>query len=167
MPYTDHFRLADDMVNYLDTFVATVADDFIKTRYIGFVSVSAVTAYELAIKDIFNTFAERKHTVLGNFVQRYFVRLNGRIKLELIRNDYLVRFGDRYQRLFQQNLEKAERESLEKSHQSIVASYDNIIEWRNQFAHEGSIPQNVSYAEAIKSYGLGKTVISCLAESMQ
>lgn len=101
MPYHDHFKIADDLILHLDSFVETINDPFISSRYVGFVAVSAVTVYELAIKDIFTDFASAKHKVLGNFTLLYFERLNGRIKLQELKNDYVKRFGQKYVVRFQ------------------------------------------------------------------
>lgn len=65
MTYQDHFKLADDIISHVDTVIHEIADPFISSRYIGFISVSAVTVYELAIKEIFCDFATQEHEVLG------------------------------------------------------------------------------------------------------
>ncbi len=167
MTYNDHFKLADDMINHLDTVVLNVSDPFISSRYIGFVSVSAVTVYELAVKEIFCTFASKKHKVLGAFALSYFDRINGRVKLKIIRDDYISRFGTKYVDKFRKKIDQAEQHFLKTSRISIKSSYNNVIEWRNQFAHEGQIPSTVTYPEVIKSYKAGKEVIHCLAQTMQ
>ena len=53
MAYTSHFVIADDMINHLNSIVGGTTDPFMSSRYVGFVSVSAVTVYELALKEIF------------------------------------------------------------------------------------------------------------------
>ena len=107
MPYKDRFQLADDYVAHLDAALFGIADPFIKSRYIGFLAVSAVTVYELAIKDIFFEFADRKHKVLGNFTREYFDRLNGQIGKDRIESNYLKKFGEKYAKRFKQKLEPA------------------------------------------------------------
>lgn len=52
MAYDSHFILADDMINHLNSIVGGTTDPFMSSRYVGFVSVSAVTVYELALKEI-------------------------------------------------------------------------------------------------------------------
>ena len=70
MAYTDHFQLADDVISHLNTVIGGISDPFIASRYVGFVAVASVTVYELAIKEIFIDFGERKHKVLGEFTRR-------------------------------------------------------------------------------------------------
>jgi len=167
MAYTDHFQLADDMILHLNTVIGSIGDPFITSRYVGFVSVSAVTVYELAIKEIFCEFGLQKHKVLGSFTQLYFERINGRIKTKVIRDEYIRKFGDKYVTRFKRKVDEAEERSLRTRGTSILSSYNNIIEWRNQFAHEGVLPSTVTYAEVIKAYEIGKEIIHCLATTMR
>jgi len=166
MAYAAHFRLADDMILHLNSVIHNIADPFIASRYVGFVAVAAVTVYELAIKDIFCEFGAKKHKVLGNFTEVYFERINGRIKTNIIRDDYIRKFGDKYVKRFKSKIERMEKKNLRARGISILNSYNNVIEWRNQFAHEGLVPSFVTYTDVIQSYELGKDVIKCLAETM-
>jgi hypothetical protein len=166
MPYTDHFKLADDLVAHLNTIVHSINDPFISSRYVGFVSVVGVTVYELAIKEIFCEFGGKKHKVFGTFIERFFKRINGRIKIQIIVEDYLERFGGKYVNRFKKTTSEAEKNLLRSKNISIISSYNNLIQWRHLFAHEGTIPPTVTYDEAIKSYEAGKEVINCLANTM-
>jgi hypothetical protein len=166
MAYSDYFKLADDIISHLDSVIHNINDTFISSRYVGFVSMSAVTVYELAIKEIFINFAEKKHSVFGTFVNSYFSRISGRIKYETIWTDYVRRFGDKYVNRLRLKVQKAEDTSLRNDGVSILSSYNNIIIWRNEFVHEGKLPSTASYDEVVKSYQTGKKVIDCLAETM-
>jgi len=165
--YADHFKLADDLIAHLTPAVPGIADPFLASRYSGFVAVAAVTVYELAVKEILCTFGESKHAVLGNFTRNYFERINGRIKYRVLHEEYVFSFGDKYVRRFKKLVAKREREVLIAQRKSILTSYDNIITWRHLFAHEGQIPTNATYAEAVDAYQMGKEVIECLASSMK
>ncbi len=167
MPYTDHFKLADDLINHLDTVVAGIADPFIASRYTGFVSVAAVTVFELAIKDIFCSFGDAKHRVLGSFTRSYFDRINGRIRYDLIHKDYVRRFGDKYAVRFRKNMTRKENAYLKVNRKSILTAYNNLLEWRNAFAHEGLVPTYATYPDVVEAYRTGKELIHCLALSMR
>lgn len=167
MPYSDHFKLADDMIAHLNTVIATVSDPWITSRYIGFVAVAAVTVYELAIKDIFIEFCTNKHKVFGSFSRSHFERINGRIKSKTIRDEYIRWFGEKYVNRFNRIIDQAEQESLRNNRISIRSSYGNIITWRNEFAHAGIVPSTVTYLEVVNSYEAGKEVIHCLAKTMR
>jgi hypothetical protein len=94
MAYQQHYQLADDVITHLNPVVATIADPFISTRYVGFVAVIAVTVYELAIKDIFIEFGYKKHKLLGSFTEKFFHRINGRIRLRDLNEAYIPKFGE-------------------------------------------------------------------------
>jgi hypothetical protein len=167
MTYTDHYRLADDVITHLNTNIGGIAEPFLLSRYAGFVSIAAVTVYELAIKEIFITFSDKKHKVLSEFTRKYFDRINGRIKTSVIRDEYISSFGDKYVQRFKKKLDDIEKSNLRNSGTSVVSSYGNVITWRNQFVHQGHIPPTATYAEIIKSYHAGKEVIRCLDETMR
>jgi hypothetical protein len=167
MAYSDHFRLADDLIAHLTPTVGTIQDPFLQSRYTGFVAVAAVSVYELAVKEIFCSFGEAKHKVLGAFARSFFDRLNGRIQYKHIHEDYVSRFGGKYSKKFKSEVDLCERKFLESHRKSILSCYNNIIVWRNSFAHEGRLPPHATYLDAIESYELGKQVIECLALSMR
>jgi hypothetical protein len=167
MPYVDNFKLADDFITHLDTVIGGISDPFLSSRYIGFVAVATVTVYELAIKEIFIEFGQRKHKVLGEFTRRSFDRINGRIKTNVIKDEYVICFGEKYVKRFRKKLDEAEKINLRRLGVSVLTSYGNVITWRNQFAHEGQVPSTVTYNEIKLSYNAGKEVIRCLAETMQ
>ena len=166
MTYLNNFKHADDLVAHLNLVIPTIADPLLQSKYIGFVSVSAVTVYELAVKEIFITFATKKHKVLGNFTGAYFDRINGRIKIKDIRSEYISKFGSKYEKRFLRIIEHRSDEILSTAKRDIRSAYNNLITWRNDFAHEGKLNITATYAEVIQSYEDGKEVIHCLAQTM-
>ncbi len=166
MPYRTHFQHADDVVAHLNGVMASISDPLLKVKYVGFVTVAAVTVYELAIKDIFIGFAKKKHKVLGNFTESYFDRINGKIKRDIIVNEYLPRFGEKYVDRFKNKVNVAAVEHLAAHHRDIKSAYANLIVWRNDFAHEGRVNTTATYAEVVQAYEDGKEIIRCLAETM-
>ena len=167
MPYVSHFKHADDIVTHLDTIVPALTDPLLKAKYVGFVSIAAVTVYELAIKDVFVEFASKKHNVFGKFTESHFNRINGRIRLAELTGNHIAAFGDRYVKRFKKNLEKAAVAFLSIHKRDMRSAYSNVIIWRHDFAHEGQVSTTATYEEAVQSYEDGKEVIHCLATSMQ
>ena len=159
MTYVTHFKHADDVVNHLNSVVPALTDPLLQAKYVGFVAVAAVTVYELAIKNVFIEFGTKKHRVLGNFTESYFDRINGKIRVKVIKDDYIMRFGERYKRRFEKNLEKIAKAYLQKNKRDIKSSYGNLITWRNDFAHKGKIRTTATYLEVVQSYEDGKEVI--------
>lgn len=166
MPYIDHFKHADDVIAHLNSVVPTIADPLLKAKYTGFVTVVAVTVYELAIKGIFIEFAQKKHKVFGNFTESFFGRINGRIKTDDIKKEYLSKFGSKYTENFKKKLNEAATAHLKIHKRDIRSAYANLIVWRNDFAHEGKFNTTATYAEAVQSYEDGKEIIRCLSEAM-
>ena len=166
MAYANHFQHADDIVKHLNGVVPGLADPLLRVKYVGFVTVAACTVYELAIKEIFCEFGRKKHKVLGNVTASHFERINGRIKIKIIEDDYIVRFGSVYLERFRKRLKKAERAHMTSYRRDLRSEYSNLIQWRNDFAHDGKAPTTATYQEVVTAYEDGKTVIHCLAASM-
>ena len=166
MAYEDHFKLTDDFLNHLGSVIGANPDPWITSRYVGFLAVSATTVYELAIKDIFIEFCEKKNGVFGHFAASHFSRLNGRIKTDDLRGQHVKSFGAKYVNRFKRKEEELEKQFFRSQGVSVRSSYDNIIQWRHQFAHGGLIPQTPSYEEVVESYKLGKEIVHCLAQTM-
>ncbi len=168
MAYVDQFQHADDGVTHLNSIVPQIGttNPLLAAKYTGFVSIAGITVYELAIKDIFTEFARKKHKTFGHFVDEHFNRINGRIKLQVIRDDYISRFGKKYKERFERKIQKRSHDYLLAHHRDIKSAYGNFITWRNQFAHAGQMNSTVTYNEAVQAYEDGKNIVHCLAESM-
>nr|WP_279587908.1 HEPN domain-containing protein [Sphingomonas vulcanisoli] len=151
----------------MDGVMIGIADPFLQSRYLGFVVLSAVTVFELAIKDVFIEFAEKKHVVLGNVIRSKFEQINGRIRISSLQNEFIKPFGAKYLERFNKNLENAEVESLRSRNGSIKSSYGNIIQWRHDFVHQARAPQTTNYVEVKAAYHRAKGVIHCLDKTMK
>lgn len=165
MTYVANFQHADDIIAHLNGVMPSVTDH-LSAKYVGFVAVASVTVYEVAIKDIFISFSNEKHKVLGAFAESYFHRINGKITIDVIKKDYIKRFGQKYLKKFENKLNSAARAYLLTHGRDIKNSYSNLIIWRNDFAHAGSINSTATYSEVIQAYEDGKEVIRCISETM-
>ena len=166
MPYVTHFQHADDVVAHLNGVVPLLKDPLLQMKYVGFVTVAAVTVYEMAIKEIFIDFARKKHKVLGSFTESYFDKINGRIKISVIQDEYISRFGKNYLAKFKKLLDHASKVHMAANKRDLRTAYANLIVWRNDFAHEGRVSSTATYTEVVTAYEDGKEVIRCLAEAM-
>ncbi len=164
MPYTDRFIDADNIIAHINTFIGTITDGAILSSYAGFLSVSSVTVYELAIKDIFTNFASLKGTAFGIFVDSHFERINGRIKLKNLKEEHISSFGIKYLNRFNKDLDTKEAASILAGTGSIKSSYGNLIVCRHSFVHQGSPTLTIN--EIIQSYSRGKEVIHSLHSAM-
>ena len=166
MSYKVHFSHADEVIKHLSSILPSVNDPFLKAKYVGFVSVAAVTVYELAIKSIFLDFSKNENKILNCFTEKYFERINGRIKIKAIQDDYLTKFGDIYLNSFNKEIEISKINFLKTNKRDFQSAYKNLIEWRHQFAHQGTINTTATFEEVVQAYEDGKFVIECLASVM-
>ena len=165
MPYTDRFISTDNLITNLSPNIATITNTAILASYAGFLSVSSITVYELAIKDIFSDFASKKHLVFGHFVEKYLSRINGRIQINDLKSNQVKAFGNKYFQKFETSINRKEAAFLTSHGRSMKASYGNLITCRHEFVHQGN--PTLSVAEVIDNYNLGKEVIHSLFDSMK
>lgn len=166
MSYSQHFQPAKDYIDHTDEIVSTINDPGVKQQYIGFISTSAVTAFELAIKEVLYLFAEKKHQVFGSFVENTYKSINGRITLDELRKNHIQKFGEKYVKRFNKVLDEQEREYLKQHGRSIKSSYGQILVCRHTFVHQGSVPSNITYEEIVKCFEPGKKVVDTLDQIM-
>ena len=164
--YEPRFGFVDGYLGHLDRIIAEIQDPFLQGQYLGFITTTAVTCYELAIKDVFYCFSDKKHAVLGAFTRSHFERLNGRIKVRDLKEQHVAAYGQKYKVRFTRNLAIIEKSYLKDFHLSPATCFDNIITWRHQFVHGGNQPTTTNYAELKRHYEAGKQIIKCLAQTM-
>jgi hypothetical protein len=165
MSYINRFIATDNLIIHLNTFVGSITDPSIQANYAGFLSVSSVTVYELAIKDIFNEFATKKNKVFGNFTETHFSRINGRIKLDDLKGTHIKLFGEKYLIRFNKNLKIRENAILSTVGKNITTDYGNLVTCRHKYVHGGSPTLTIN--EVISCYASGKEVIDCLHQSIR
>lgn len=166
MPYTDKFVPTDNLITQLSPIIAGVADPLVRASYAGFLSVSAITVYELAIKDIFIDFADKKHGVFGTVIENHFSRINGQIKISELRGKHISLFGGKYLKRFDKEFKRKENASLAGTPSiSLTAQYSNLIICRHQFVHGGA--PTLTANEVMDAYNYGKEVIHCLNFAMR
>lgn len=166
MSYRNHFTAADKVAAHLVAVHSAASDSDLTRSCIGFLTIAAATAYELAIKEILVNFCERKHKVFGTFSRSQFDRLNGRIKLSDLRGLYISAFGEKYLKRFNAKLTDADNASVVSHGTTVTTCYQNILVWRHSFAHTGVVPATMTFNEALSAYKLGATVVDCVAASM-
>lgn len=157
----DHFKLGDDLIAHLRE-LHEGRDQKELLRYTGFVAVSAVTVFELVVKEEFCSFASQQHNLLGAFTSSYFEKINGKVRVEALKKDYLKKFGDEFRDEFVRVLRGVAKTQLIIRKRDIERSYENIITWRNEFAHGGNAPANATFDEVCDAYDDGKLVLRCL-----
>lgn len=166
MSYEAHFEHADDVMAHLAVIVPEIPDAVLQAKYSGFAAVAAVTVYEIALKDILFEFAESQHPLLGVFTHSQWDRINGRIRLCHIKDDYLASFGGDYVVCFRDALDAATTKYLVEHGSDIVTSYSNLILWRHDFVHQARVSASATFEDVRKSYEAGKRVLACVHEAL-
>lgn len=164
MAYIDRFIPTDNLIANLDPYLTTITDAAVLASYAGFLSVSSITVYELAIKDIFEGFATTRDRVFGHFIEKHLSRINGRIQLDDLKKSQIKTFGSNYLTSFELNINTKESGFLISHGKSLKATYGNLITCRHEFVHQGN--STLTIGEVIDSYHLGKEVIHSLYDSM-
>jgi hypothetical protein len=75
-------------------------------------------------------------------------------------------FGEKYLVKYKKILAANKKTYLSTNRRDFVNSYNNLITWRNDFAHEGRLTTTVTFDEVVQAYQDGKQLIHCLAVSM-
>jgi len=86
--------------------------------------------------------------------------------LKTIKEEYISRFGDKYEMRFQKRLDEKTRKYFQNNRRDIKNSYTNLIVWRNDFSHTKEINTTATYEDVVQAYEDGKEVIHCLASCM-
>jgi hypothetical protein len=165
MAYQNRFNCVDLLINQLTPLVQPGTDPLLLSAMAGIIAVEAVTAYELAVKDIFEEFSHKKNIVFGSFVKSSFSRLNGRIKYQEIKENMVKAFGEKYVKRFVQKKDAKTAIVLTNEHVDLVQTYDNLVLGRHKFVHAGVL--TLTLQEAVKNYKIGKELIAALDEAMK
>lgn len=165
MAFRNRFNSVDLLITQLTSIAQPGIDPLVLSAMAGIVAVEAVTAYELAIKDILEDFSYKKNKVFGSFVKSSLGRLNGRIKYQEIKDNMVKAFGDKYHKRFVAKKDIKTARVMAAEHVDLVQTYDNLVIGRHQFVHAGNLTMTLQ--EAIRYYNIGKELIEALDEAMR
>lgn len=165
MAYTSRFASVDLLITQLQTLVQPGIDPLVLSSWAGLVAVKAVTAYELAIKDIFEEFAKGKNKVFGTFVKATYSRLNGRIVYKDVKDGLVKPYGEKYSKKLVKKKDAKTIEVMSSDGVDLVSTYNNLIECRHQLVHAGTF--NMPFDEAVRSFQIGKKLIEVFDETMK
>lgn len=154
------FTQSDFVLTHLDGYVGSITDPYIQSRYTGFVAVTAVTAFETNIRSKIFDFCQKKHSVFGAFAQSHFAKTNAKVKTQQLQDEYLAKFGPRYLSRFKKKMNILEENHLRTEGTSLKGSFNNLVQWRHDFVHDGVLPAFATYADARKAYDSGKLVVA-------
>ena len=162
--YAKHFALVDGVSSHFDGAINGL-DAFTVSRYAGLYAVSSAAVLELALKEIIIDFARSRDLVFGEYVATRYKRLNGRISMDDIKNEHLKPFGSEYLKAFGRIVRWIDNYSIKRRRGSLISSYENLLECRHKFAHEGQT--TCTYEEVKFGFESGKKIMACLNRALQ
>ncbi|TPD63718.1 hypothetical protein FJP69_17375 [Stenotrophomonas maltophilia] len=165
MHFDQHFSLVDDVTAHFDGLLVGLGPEF-TSRYTGFYAVTSAAVLELTLKDIVVAFAQKNHSLFGEYVSARYERINGRISFDDCLKEHLKPFGKKYQESFKLRVRKFEAYCLKKHGRPLKLTYENLLTCRHSFAHEGKVPSMTTYMEMKQGFEAGKLLMTCLARTL-
>ncbi|QYO64986.1 HEPN domain-containing protein [Leptolyngbya sp. 7M] len=159
-----HFARIDALVKEIGQFVPNNTANAVQFRadLAGLLVVTISATYESCVKDTLFEFANRHHTSFGEYTLRRYKRLNSQIKLNDL-NNYCRIFDDAVYKKYRTLLTKRSRKISERIGKDIQKSYEQILNWRHAFAHQGA--RNTTIEEAVCTHKLAKRVLYTFDEA--
>lgn len=149
------------------------AEQRLRNEIAGMFAVTIAASYEGIVKETLIEYAGRCHPKYRDHVARDFERLNARISLANLK-EYSRRFGlsewighgvkknsTTFHRLLEQRRSVVER----RFRTDLFASYENIFEWRNAYAHERTT--SATFADVYNAHRVAKYVISSFVAAFE
>lgn len=122
----------------------------------GLLVVAMAAAYETCVKETLVSYASRHHSKFAIFAQNQFSKLSSKIRINHLYGYASVCDTGVHQK-FGQILVARKQKLKTKIGQDFTKSYDQILEWRHNFAHEGI--KNTTVEEALATHTLAKRVL--------
>ena len=128
----------DSVALYLFTLAAAESDGLKRQKLTGFLVLSGVTAVEVRLKTFLEEFAASHNPIFAVYVRATLEKTNAKVRLNDL-YDYATRFGEDVRDNLKERLKRVDELALRRANTSVKASYENLLTWRNNFAHEGSV----------------------------
>ena len=143
-----NFRHIRDLARSIESRLGTDnhVDRKIRGELAGMFAVTIVATYESIVKETLIEYAGRFHPKYQLHVENDFSKMNARISLDNLKS-YSSKFGlapwkdpkapknaTTFHRLFAEKRKVVER----RFRKDLSASYNNLFQWRNDYAHERS-----------------------------
>lgn len=118
--------------------------------------VAMAATYESCVKNILFDHANNHHAAFGSFASRNFEKLNSRIRISDLMK-YCELYDPSIKVKFKNILSKKKSSILNRIGKNIESSYEQILDWRHDFAHAGI--RNTTIEEAASTHALAKRVL--------
>jgi hypothetical protein len=122
----------------------------------GLLVVSMAAAYESCVKETLVCYASSHHQAFGSFAIRNYSRLSSRVAINDL-NNYAKTFDADIHLRFKAMLADRKKKIDVRIGKNIESSYQQILDWRHDFAHSGI--RNTTIEEAVITHRLAKRVL--------
>jgi hypothetical protein len=148
----------EELISEIDAQVPTNGYSNVQFRadLAGLLVVAMAATYENCVKEILVSYASNHNPKFGAFAQRNYVKLNSRIRVSDLKG-YCELFDPEVCAKFKLSLSNKKKKILEKTNVNIETSYEQILNWRHDFAHAGV--RNTTIEEASRTHLFGKRII--------
>lgn len=154
----------DKMAEEINAFVPRNQIQFTDFRadLAGLLVVAIAASYESCVRETIVNYTGRTHRLFGLYAARNYERLNSRIAISDL-YQYTRVFGDNINSNFKRALAARKKDILQRVGTDIIQSYEQILEWRNEFAHTGR--RNTTIEEAMRTHVFAKRVMFAFSDA--
>ncbi|MCU4181655.1 HEPN domain-containing protein [Bosea sp. BH3] len=148
----------DDLIEEINSLIPSSSPRSVTFRadLAGLLVVAMAATYETCVKEILCDYASRHHAAFGGFTVRNYERLNSKIRVSDLKK-YCETFDPAIHSRFKRNLSQKKNSILERTGSNIETSYEQILNWRHDFAHARG--RNTTIEEAVKTHTSGKRIL--------
>jgi RiboL-PSP-HEPN len=160
------FARIDELVGDMNTNVPpTTAYQNIKFRadLAGLLVVAIAATYENCVKEILYSWAGVHHSAFENYARRRYSKINSRITISDLKK-YCDLYDPSLADSFKTKLMRKKSLILERTGVNIDSSYQQLLDWRHEFAHTGA--RTTTLEEATKAHLYAKRVLYVFAETL-
>lgn len=159
-----HLSKIDDLVKEINNFVpgSQISAQTFRADLAGLLVVTIAASYEACVKEVLVNYAARHHVAFGNFAQNNYKKINSRVKIKDLYG-YAKLFGDHVNIEFKDRLTKKKKRISERLGINIENRFEQILDWRHDFAHAWKT--NTTVEEALKTHNFGKRVLYAFDEA--
>jgi hypothetical protein len=167
MPRTDigtHLGKIDALVREVDELVPSGSYRTTQFRadLAGLLAVTIAATYETCVKETLIGHAGQHHRAFGEFASRHYKKINSRIReKDLV--VYCKLFGDDIHNSFKISINKRKDRIKKFTGQNISDNYENLLNWRHEFAHSWS--RITTMEEVYRTHRIGSHVILAFNEA--
>lgn len=167
MPRPDvevHFSKIDELSEEMNSIVPPNGYRNIQFRsdLAGLLIVAIAATYETCVKEILQERAAQHHPAFGGFAQRNFEKLNSKIQVSDL-TKYCKVYDPSINVKFKTLLAKRKEKILERTGINIESSYQQVLNWRHDYAHARI--RHTTIEEAVKTHMYAKRVIYVFSEA--